>query len=392
MFSPLSLFLWFTIISSAIIGVPGLEMLRLPLFLLFILIVGVKSVVKVKKINANLVLLIFAVYPLIQFLVLQGKLLATIQATIMVVAMLLVGNFVMHQKIDKNDLETIAKYITFGMFAFYYNAVGWNGRSAGLFGNPNATAYMALTLLPLILMFSSSKKIKTIAVINVLCLIIYTASRGALMALLLGYIAYLIVKKFKFGFLGIWTVALSCLFVSVYALDIAAYLVETFVQSEEVKAGTRLLRVDSNGRGKITTMAYNRFFSSGTEFFGLGFDKAKFDIGDGIAAHAGTHNSYLETLLKLGYIGVAFSAFYLLFLTNRIRGVKSVKYRSIIAMQLTVFLSLATNASVFMVVNYYFFYFIVLIEVAILEDKKEYNLIFNLEERVSSVLLPTIQK
>ncbi|MCG8761003.1 hypothetical protein G1L15_14010 [Tenacibaculum finnmarkense] len=61
-------------------------------------------------------------------------------------------------------------------------------------------------------------------------------------------------------------------------------------------------------------------------------------------------------------------------------------------MQLTVFLSLATNASVFMVVNYYFFYFIVLIEIAILKDKKEASLIFKLEERVSSVLSPNIQE
>lgn len=375
MLSSLSVFLWLTIISMAIIGIPGFEGLRLPFYMLVILMVSFKSIVKIKITNANLILLLFASYPLLQFMVLQGKLLATVQAIVMVVALFLVANFIMRQKITEKQLNTIATSITFGMFAFYYNMVPWNFRFSGLFANPNTTAYMALTLLPLVLMFSSSKKIKFIAIVNVLALIIYTASRGALMAFLLGFIAYFVVKKVKLRFTGMWLVALSCLLVSIFALDIVAYLVDVFVPSEELRASTRLLRLDANGRDVITSIAYDRFFSSGQELFGLGFDQAKFNIGEGIAAHAGAHNSYLETLLRLGYIGGVFSIFYLIFLTSRISRIKNIRYRSIIAMQLVIFLSLATNSSVFLVINYYFFYFITLIEIGVLLDKNQSSLV-----------------
>lgn len=371
MYSSLNIVLWLTIISMVIIGISGFEMLRLPFFLLVIVIVSLKSISYLKLTNANVLLLIFAVYPLIQFYVLEGKLLPTVQAIVMIFSMFFVSNFITQQKVNEKQLNVIATVITFGMFAFYFNTVKWYARFSGVFSNPNTTAYMAITLLPLILMFSSSKKIKTIAVINVVALTVYTASRGALMALLLGLFTYYIVKIAKFRFLGIWGVALSCLAVSVYALDIAAYFVETFIKSEEIRTGTRLLRMDSNSRGLITSMAYDRFFSSGTEMFGLGYDQAKFNIGEGGAATAGTHNSYLETLIRLGYIGVGFAAFYIVLLTDRMHRIKNVKYRSIIAMQLTIFLSLATNASVFMVLNFYFFYFIILIEIGVLKDKQE---------------------
>lgn len=372
--SPLSFFLLFTIITSVIVGIEEFQELRTPFYVLLISVVIIKNYLKVNKENTTLFFVIFATYPLVQFLVLQGDFLSTIQAIVMVLALFFVGKFAMHQKINKKQLEVIARFLTFGMFTFYYNTAEFNARFSGLFGNPNSTAYVSLVLLPLIFMFSSSKKLKSIAIINVVFLMFYTASRGALMSFLLGVLAYYIVEKRNMMFLGIWGTALLCLLLAVYGIDIATFLVETFITSEEIKSNTRILRLDANGRDVITSLAFDRFFSSGTEFFGLGFENAKFDIGEGIGRNAGTHNSFIEVLIRLGYIGVSFSVLYLFFLTKKIAIIKNVNYRAIIGMQLSIFMTLSTNASLFMVLNYYFFYLIILIEIGVLKDKDEANL------------------
>lgn len=370
MFTSLGLFLWLTIFFTFIFGIPGLEGLRVPLYLVILLIFGLGYAYKVKLTYINFLLILFAAFPLLQFIVLQGELLSTIQAVIVIFSLFLIHNFARRQELQLNTLNTIAIFITVIMFTFHYNIIGWNARSAGLFGNPNTTAYVAITLLPIVLMFSQSRKIQSICWLNVIAIVIFTASRGALMALILGLIAYFITKLFKLRYLGLCAVSIGCLIFSFYAIDIANYIKSYGFSSQSFGEDTRLLRVDSNSREDIYLIAYERFFSSETEYIGLGFDQAKFDIGAGIAEHAGTHNSFLEILLRLGFIGLTFFSIYLFVLLRKIASIQNIRNRGLTAMHFVVILSLSTNASVFLVLNFYFFYLITIIEVGNSLDSK----------------------
>lgn len=369
MFTPLGIFIWLTILFSTIIGLPGLESLRVPFYLVITVAFGLSYIYRIKISYLNLFLVLFATYPLFQFIILQGDLLSTMQAVTVIASLFLIQNFVVHQKFDAKKLNTLATLLTIVMFGFYYNVVAWNERSAGLFGNPNTTAYMAVTLLPIVLMFSNSKLIKRVCSLNVLSVVILTGSRGALLALIFGTVSYYLVKKYKLKFLGTVLLSILAIILSSYIIDIANYIIFNTLplnSYNELRDNTRLLRLDSNSREDIYLMATEKFFSSNTELIGLGFENAKFKIGAGNASHAGTHNSYLEVLLRLGFIGLFLFICYLIFIVSKISRIKNLKFRGLASMQLIVILSLATNASLFLVLNYYFFYLIIIVESGII--------------------------
>ncbi len=372
-FTPVNLFLLCSIMSMVIIGIPGFEYLRIYLYLLVVFGFSIPYAYKIKINIPNVFILIFAVYPLLQYLVVQGNILATVQAVVLIMAIFTVSNFVIRQTtIDKKQLDTFATLLAIGMFTFYYDTYpDWNFRHSGVFGNPNSTAYMTLTMLPIVWMFSNLKKIKIITLINVFILVIYTSSRGALMALCLGLGAYYIVKKRNYQFKGILLVSIGALLVSLYAVDLAMYLLGQYLEHNQIYLGERAFSLDMNGRDRIYEIAYERFFSSNTQFFGLGFDQAKFDIGAGNAHKASTHNSYLEILIRLGYMGLTMFATYLVILGKRISKIKNKKYRALIVMQLVILLSLATNNSMFLVLTFYFFYLIIILEIGLKLDIEE---------------------
>lgn len=371
MFTSLGMFFSFTIVSMIVIGIPSFEFFRLPSYLLVVIFFGVFYINKLKLSPQNTLLIIFSILPLIQLLVVQGDMLATIQAIVMILSLYLFQNYIMRLQPDIHALNSLATYITIIMFAFHYNIVGWLERSAGIFGNPNTTAYMTVILLPLVLLFSNSKYMKLICIVNASILVVLAASRGSLMALILGTLGYLLIQKFKVKYITICFLSILFVLISQYAIDVVNYVVDYYLSNSlyhDLRDNTRLLRLDSNSREDIYRIAFERFFSSNTEFIGLGYDQAKFDLGD---VRLGAHNSYVEILLRLGYIGLTLFIIYLFMLAKRISIIKNKKIKGLAFMEFTIILSLATNSSVFLVLNYYFFYLIVAIEIGIYLDNRK---------------------
>lgn len=239
---------------------------------------------------------------------------------------------------------------------FCISFVGWSEtRRAGLFMNPNITAHLALMLLPIVLLGLKRVKIIFLSFIVVLFIAILTASRSALMALLLSFSVFIFTSYFyKIKFLLASSILLAVTLISMYGVDLAIWLftdvIPLFGHSD-----SRLLYMGYNGRDVLEAAALERFYTQ--PFLGLGFGGAKFEIDGEVL---GTHNGLLELLLRFGLVG----SFIFLLLFLRLIWMTSKQnriFKPVTMMSLAAILSLSTNSSTFFVFNYLFIYVIFLV-------------------------------
>lgn len=220
--------------------------------------------------------------------------------------------------------------------------------------NPNITAHMTVMLLPFILLGLKTFKAKALASIIALIIIVITASRSGLMALFLGLGSYIFIHYFKKSkFLIVTSLVVLTTVVSAFAVDIAVLLISNYLQDSDFHS--RLMYTGYNGRDILMDQALERF--SHQPWFGLGFDGAKFDVGNG--HELGAHNGLIELLLRIGVIGATIFGIFNLYLSFIISKQK-LPFKAASTMALVSIFSLSTNSSTFYVFNYLYLYVVLI--------------------------------
>lgn len=355
----LKYFIIYSLLVILVISSLELSILRVPMIVMHIFLITLfkEPIIKLDKINFALYCLFL--YVIIQSLVLGLELLDFGQSLTIIALHILFYNYIRNASYDneiESQLASLSKILLIIIPFFLVTFRFWSDtRLAGVFSNPNITAHTAIMLFPIAVLRLTEKRFLLLLGI-ILLIVILTVSRSALLALLLGIGIYILITKTKikinFLFICFWTCIVLVL--SWYIVDIAFYLY-SYISGFYTSQDTRLLYMRYNGRDILFEMALERFHSS--PFWGLGFQGAKFQIEDHTL---GSHNGALDLLLRIGIFGS--SLFIILFL-NILRNISLVvsrKEKAAVLAGLTVLLSLATNSSVFLVFNYYFFYFLII--------------------------------
>ncbi len=250
----------------------------------------------------------------------------------------------------------ISKTLLILLPLFLISFTRWSDvREPGLFQNPNITSHLSVMLLPLILLGLDKNRYKVLAIILVILVTLITASRSATLALFLSLFAYAFVTKFpKSHFITLFLLLGTILVFSFYSVDIATWVSSSF-SSVTSASDSRLLNTGYNGRDVIMQLAMDRFKAQ--PIIGLGFDGVKFELE---GHELGTHNGLIETLIKFGIIGTTiFTAFFLslIWMTSKHNSV----FKPATVMSLAAILSLSTNSSTFLLLNYLFIYSVLLV-------------------------------
>lgn len=237
--------------------------------------------------------------------------------------------------------------LAYPLFLFPIETMGSN-RLVGLFGNPNRTAFMSLFIFPFILFLKPSKIIRFISYFFFIIVLLLTASRGVFLAFLLGTITQALALKINKGFYFKSLVLLVTVFVcSLFIVDIASYLLEL----SGIVSDSRLFSTTYNGRDILKEMALDEFYKH--PIIGNGFSVGTYELDNGIILKS--HNGYMDILSRLGLIGLVLSILFVLSLIYDISKIFNRYNRSIALMVMAILLSITTNDSVFLSVNYFFF-------------------------------------
>ena len=338
----------------------GLPQLRVPLIsgLVFIFFIANEKKIKLNAILLSLISLF--IYFIIQALLIQENIEAITfyQSLVMVILYIFFYWSVNSKKTYSiNEIKKLSSFLFYFFLLLFIPLDRELGRFSGLYGNPNGTAHTAMFIVPLILIGLSRKR-KIILIGALLFLIGITASRSALLALGTSTIVFFIVKKWReINFLGSVLVMSFVVLISWYAIDFVDYVKQYLALF--LDEGNHLLYTGSNGRDEIWFLAKERFLEN--PIVGAGFDSSKFVIGNDHVL--GTHNSYLEILLKGGVIGLSLMIIFILsIIKNMIKSNNLTK--PYVYMGLAIVLSLSTNSSVFFVFNFYFYYFLILLAIS----------------------------
>lgn len=351
-----------SIIIIFIVSFPAFSFLRVYLIILHFFIFYFFILYKNKKIYFNkslfIVFLIF-IYILVQNLILEGDEISIIQALVMtsflfITSQIALAEGVSYSKNEKYKLLSCILLIFLPLFLISFTE--WNSlRKPGLFMNPNITSHLAVMLLPIVMLGLNSKTYKFLAFFLVFVISIVTASRSAMMALVLGMLSYVLVSRYpRLGAYSLLFILSFAVVFSIYSVDIAVWIFNKF---SSLLGGTnsRLLYTGYNGRDVLMEYALNRFEKQ--PILGLGFDGTKFEVGGTVK---GTHNGLMELLLKFGILG---TVIFLIFILNLVwmTSKHNSNFKAVTMMSLTLILSLATNSSTFFVLNYLFIYTLLLV-------------------------------
>lgn len=229
---------------------------------------------------------------------------------------------------------------------------GGHGRLYGLFRNANLTSYMSILLLPVILLHPNNK-IKFLGWFIILVILFFMQSRGPTLAVILGFFVYLFVKKqqARLHFLHYVLILLIVILISsniVYIFD--AYFPTTL---EDYQEEYHLLNGGYNGRDVLWDIFLNRWKMS--PFFGIGFENDKVFLH---GKDYGVHNSYIDVLMKTGFIGATIVVLFFLKILKNIVDTKNKILLPSIICSFSIILSLSANTSLIFVFNYFFFYFL----------------------------------
>lgn len=347
-----------------IIGFPSLAFLRPILLPLHIIFFYLLILYRYKKVYTNvsiIILLLLILYIIVQSLVLQDDNLVIAQALTVTSLLFFCSQIALSERKSfyyQNKFKGLSKILLFTLPFFLISFTDWSAtRQPGLFNNPNITGHLSVILLPFALLGLPGKRLKYISIFIVLLIVLSTASRSSLMALLLGLTTYLLVYKFqKLSFLALTSIIAIVVLISMYAVEIAVSIFNKF-SSLLSGVDSRLLYLSYNGRDKIFDYALSRFETQ--PWFGLGFGGTKFDLDGHIL---GTHNGYIELLLKFGILGTTLFFLYsisLLWMTSK----HNTKYKASTMMSLAAISSLSTNSSTFFVLNYLFIYCVMLVSI-----------------------------
>ncbi len=354
-------FILSSILIILVISIPAFSILRVPLILAHILFFYLTIVLFVKKVKIDIglsIMLALVFYVLVQNLYLSEDWIVVVQSIIMpllIIMVMQISSLRRNYFHDTEEYRKLAKVLLFILPFFMISIDAWSEtRLSGLFMNPNITAHMTVMLLPFILLGIKTKKIKLLAIAIAYLIILITASRSGLMALTLGLAGFFCISHYnKANFLFIVALVSGAMFISLFAVDIAVYLLS---QLPQYQSDSRLLYTGYNGRDILMNLALERFKNQ--PWFGLGFDGAKFDIhGDG--SELGTHNGLLDLLLRIGIIGSVLFFIYSLYLIYLVSK-NNIIFKPAAAMSLICIFSLATNSSTFFVFNYLFLYAVML--------------------------------
>jgi len=357
----LNSFILTSIILVFVISLPEFSFLRVYLIIIHFIIFYFFAICRYKKLGNKSIVIIttLVAYILIQNIFLQDSILTIFQALTMTVFLFFasqIGLLEADSFFYKEKYKKLSKALLFLLPFFFISFGSWSDfRKPGLFMNPNITSHLSMMLLPFILLGLDRKRYKIIAIGLVLALITITASRSALMALVLSLLAYLVTIRFpKINFLSLTIIISSVISISIYAVEIAIWIFKN-LSSITGASNSRLLYTGYNGRDILLEYAINRFETQ--PMLGLGFDSTKFNLDGNVL---GTHNGLIEILLKFGIIG---SIIFIIFCLNLIWMVSkhNAKFKPVAMMSLCAIFSLSTNSSTFFVLNYLFIYVVILV-------------------------------
>lgn len=350
-----------SILVIFIVSFSEFAFLRAPLivvqFLLFYMLVLYKH--KKVVINNSLIFVFLLIaYVLIQGLIFQSSFITLFQSGAMVAFLFFISQIALIEGKNfyyQQQYKTLAKTLLILLPFFLISFNQWSPfRQPGLFRNPNITSHLAVMILPFVLLGLSQRKYKYLAIVIVLAVLLVTASRSATLAFALSLLAYAVITRLpKTGFPGLFLLLGSILLASIYSVDIATWVSGRFTELVS-SSDSRLLDTGYNARDVLLEISVNRFKEQ--PVLGVGFDGTKI-ILDG--HELGTHNGLVETLLKLGLIGTSiFTAFflYLVWMTSKHNSI----FKPVTAMSFAAILSLSTNSSTFLVLNYLFIYSVLL--------------------------------
>jgi len=254
------------------------------------------------------------------------------------------------------SLTVLNKFIVFLLFLTPFFIIsfdtGGHGRLYGLFRNANLTSYTSVLLLPIILLHPKNT-IKFLGWFIILVILFFMQSRGPALAIVLGFLVYLFVKKkiARLSFLHYLIILSIVILVSsniVYLFD--TYTPTTFADYEN---DYHLLNGGYNGRDILWDIFLNRWKRS--PFFGVGFENDKVFL---YGKDYGVHNSYIDILMKTGIIGSTIVLLFFMKILKNIVNTKNKIFLPSIICSLAIVLSLSTNTSLIFVFNYFFFYFL----------------------------------
>lgn len=240
------------------------------------------------------------------------------------------------------------------VFSFFISYKDWSlTRISGIFSNPNLTAHTAVVLFPFVLLFLNKRHVFFIFLLLVLLLVL-TASRSAILALMCMSIAYFILYRYRvLGFFKVFLLVIALTLFSWFAVDLLSSFMEDF--SAYFVSESRVFYTGYNGREILKQIGWDRFLSN--PYFGVGSSLSKVYVDGQVL---GMHNSFLDLLLRYGVFGTLLLAFLFLQILS-IACDQNNGYRVASIVSLVGILSLATNSSVFLVLNYYFFWSLVLV-------------------------------
>lgn len=350
-----------SILVIFIVSFSSLASLRAPLLVLQFSFFYFLIIYKHKKIIANkslIAIFLLTVFIVIQSMVFQGNILTIFQSIAMVSFLFFASQIALTESqyfYDKDQYKTLSKTLLILLPFFLISFTRWSDlREPGLFQNPNITSHLSVMLLPLILLGLDKNRYKVLAIILVILVTLITASRSSTLALFLSLFAYAFVTKFpKSHFITLFLLLGTILVFSFYSVDIATWVSSSF-SSVTSASDSRLLNTGYNGRDVIMQLAMDRFKAQ--PIIGLGFDGVKFEIE---GHELGTHNGLIETLIKFGIVGTTiFTAFFLslIWMTSKHNSV----FKPATVMSLAAILSLSTNSSTFLLLNYLFIYSVLL--------------------------------
>ncbi|WP_367103882.1 O-antigen ligase family protein [uncultured Psychrobacter sp.] len=309
--------------------------------------------------NSLIPIFLLVVYVLIQSIIFQGSIITIFQAVAMVVFLFFASQIGLTEAesfYNEGRYKSLAKILLFLLPFFLISFVNWSPfRQPGLFMNPNITSHLAVMLSPFVLLGLDQKKYKVLLVGILLVILLATASRSATLAFALGLLSYIVVAQFpRSGFLALLLLLGSVLLASIYSVDIATWFSTRFAELVS-SSDSRLLNTGYNARDILLEISINRFKEK--PLLGVGFDGTKIILE---GHELGTHNGLVETLLKLGIIGTTiFVAFFLsmIWMTSKHNKI----FKPATVMSLTAILSLSTNSSTFLILNYLFIYSVFLV-------------------------------
>lgn len=310
---------------------------------------------KLVKCNTQLAFLFILAYTVIQGVFIESNLIRILQPIVLVVLYIVFLNYILLQKQLSSKLKKLLSFLIFLLPMLLYPFKQWgDGRIGGMMSNPNRTAFMAMFLSPIIVLVSVlTNKFKKLLLIMLYAVLLLTASRGALLAVSLSLVSYVIVVKYKrVTYMGLVVLTFFAFIISFYILDVFSFFLQqiSFIQDVD----SHLFEQSATGRDILKNIALKEFYAS--PYLGNGFSVGTYELDNG--AILKSHNGYMDILTRMGIIGMIVYILFILLALLDVNKVKDKQLQGIALMPIIILVSISTNDSVFLSLNHFFFYII----------------------------------